>query len=72
MMAEADAGGPRLAELLALGRRLWDELEASTEPSSGAPAVQEKVQQGLDALQQAAAMVAQLELFRVFSSVMVL
>ncbi|XP_063279179.1 immunoglobulin-binding protein 1 [Prinia subflava] len=63
MMAEAGAGGPRLAELLALGRRLWDELEASTEPSSGAPAVQDKVREGLDALQQAAAMVAQLELF---------
>ncbi|NXU18923.1 IGBP1 protein, partial [Pardalotus punctatus] len=63
MMAEAGAGGPRLAELLALGRRLWDELETSTEPSSGAPAVQDKVRQGLDALQRATAMVAQLELF---------
>ncbi|NXH50347.1 IGBP1 protein, partial [Dicaeum eximium] len=63
MMAEAGAGGPRLAELLALGRRLWDELEASTEPSSGAPAVQDKVRQGLDALRRAAAMVEQLELF---------
>ncbi|NWV99862.1 IGBP1 protein, partial [Machaerirhynchus nigripectus] len=63
MMAEAGAGGPRLAELLALGRRLLEELETSTEPSSGAPAVQEKVRQGLDALQRAAAMVAQLELF---------
>ncbi|NXH58211.1 IGBP1 protein, partial [Rhabdornis inornatus] len=63
MMAEAGAGGPRLAELLALGRRLWDELEASAEPSSGAPAVQDKVRQGMDALQRAAAMVAQLELF---------
>ncbi|XP_066194253.1 immunoglobulin-binding protein 1-like isoform X2 [Sylvia atricapilla] len=63
MMAEAGAGGPRLVELLALGRRLWDELEASTELSSAAPAVQEKVRQGLDALQRAAAMVAQLELF---------
>nr|XP_021393406.1 immunoglobulin-binding protein 1 isoform X2 [Lonchura striata domestica] len=63
MMAEAGAGGPRLAELLALGRRLWDELEASTEPSSGAPAVQDKVRQGLEALQRAEAMVAQLELF---------
>ncbi|XP_057243146.1 immunoglobulin-binding protein 1 [Malurus melanocephalus] len=63
MMAEAGADGPRLAELLALGRRLWDELEASTEPSSGAPAVQEKVRQALDALRRAAAMVAQLELF---------
>ncbi|NXG17660.1 IGBP1 protein, partial [Grallaria varia] len=55
--------GPRLAELLAAGRRLWDELEAGTEPSSGAPAVQDKVRQGLEALQRAAAMVAQLELF---------
>nr|XP_030128327.3 immunoglobulin-binding protein 1 isoform X2 [Taeniopygia guttata] len=63
MMAEAGAGGPRLAELLAVGRRLWDELEASTEPSSGAPAVQDKVRQGLEALQRAAAMVEQLELF---------
>nr|XP_054497148.1 immunoglobulin-binding protein 1 [Agelaius phoeniceus] len=63
MMAEAGADGPRLAELLALGRRLWEELEASTEPSSGAPAVQDKVRQGLDALQRAAAMVTQLELF---------
>ncbi|XP_050166711.1 immunoglobulin-binding protein 1 isoform X1 [Myiozetetes cayanensis] len=62
-MAEAGAGGPRLAELLAAGRRLWEELEAGAEPSSGAPAVQDKVRQGLDALQRAAAMVAQLELF---------
>ncbi|NXU84976.1 IGBP1 protein, partial [Xiphorhynchus elegans] len=61
--AEAGAGGPRLAELLAAGRRLWDELEAGAEPSSGAPAVQDKVRQGLEALQRAAAMVAQLELF---------
>ncbi|XP_053932002.1 immunoglobulin-binding protein 1 isoform X1 [Cuculus canorus] len=62
-MAEGSEGGPRLAELLAAGRRLWEELEAGTEPSSAAPAVQEKVRQGLDALQRAAAMVAQLELF---------
>ncbi|NWR68663.1 IGBP1 protein, partial [Centropus unirufus] len=62
-MAEGPGGGPRLAELLAVGRRLWEELEAGTEPSSGAPAVQEKVRQGLDALRRAAAMVEQLELF---------
>ncbi|NWS20316.1 IGBP1 protein, partial [Pachyramphus minor] len=55
--------GPRLAELLAVGRRLWDELEAGAESSSGAPAVQDKVRQGLDVLQRAAAMVAQLDLF---------
>ncbi|NXS52596.1 IGBP1 protein, partial [Brachypteracias leptosomus] len=64
-MAEgAGAGaGPRLAELLAAGRRLWEEVETGTEPSSAAPAVQDKVRRGLDALQRAAAMVAQLDLF---------
>ncbi|KAM6253811.1 immunoglobulin-binding protein 1 isoform 2-T2 [Porphyrio hochstetteri] len=62
-MAEGPGTGPRLAELLAAGRRLWEEVETGAEPSSGAPAVQEKVRQGLDALQQAAAMVAQLDLF---------
>ncbi|XP_068812931.1 immunoglobulin-binding protein 1 isoform X2 [Struthio camelus] len=63
-MAEgAGAEGPRLAELLAAGWRLWEEVEAGTEPSSAAPAVQDKVRRGLDALQQAAAMVAQLDLF---------
>ncbi|XP_051486435.1 immunoglobulin-binding protein 1 isoform X2 [Apus apus] len=55
--------GPRLPELLAAGRRLCEELEAGHEPSSGAPAVQEKVRQGLDALRRAAAMVAELDLF---------
>ncbi|XP_061862502.1 immunoglobulin-binding protein 1 [Colius striatus] len=63
MMAEGPGGGPRLAELLAAGRRLWEEVESGSEPSSGAPAVQEKVRQGLDALRRAAAMVEQLELF---------
>ncbi|XP_075576638.1 immunoglobulin-binding protein 1 isoform X3 [Pelecanus crispus] len=62
-MAEGAGAGPRLAELLAAGRRLWEEVETGAEPSSGAPAVQDKVRQGLDALQQAAAMVAQLDLF---------
>ncbi|OXB62665.1 hypothetical protein ASZ78_006484 [Callipepla squamata] len=59
----AEAAGPRLAELLELGRRLLDEVESGTEPSSGAPSVQAKVRQGLDALRRAAAMVAELELF---------
>ncbi|NWI62164.1 IGBP1 protein, partial [Todus mexicanus] len=62
-MAEGAAEGPRLAELLAAGLRLWEEVENGAEPSSGAPAVQLKVRQGLEALQQAAAMVAQLDLF---------
>ncbi|KAM6354381.1 immunoglobulin-binding protein 1 isoform 2-T2 [Alca torda] len=62
-MAEGAGAGPRLAELLAAGRRLWEEVETGAEPSTGAPAVQDKVRQGLDALRQAAAMVAQLDLF---------
>ncbi|NXJ68124.1 IGBP1 protein, partial [Rostratula benghalensis] len=62
-MAEEADTGPRLAELLAAGRRFWEEVETGAEPSTGAPAVQDKVRQGLDALQRAAAMVAQLDLF---------
>ncbi|XP_064015077.1 immunoglobulin-binding protein 1 isoform X2 [Pogoniulus pusillus] len=62
-MAEGAGAGPRLAELLAVGRRLWEEVESGAEPSSAAPAVQDKVRQGLEALQRAAAMVAQLDLF---------
>lgn len=63
-MAEESGAAPRLAELLATGQRLWEEVESGTELSSGDPAVQEKVRRGLEALQRAAAMVAQLELFR--------
>ncbi|NXX18268.1 IGBP1 protein, partial [Podargus strigoides] len=62
-MAEGVGAEPRLAELLAAGRRLWEEVETGDEPSSGALVVQDKVRQGLDALQRAAAMVAQLDLF---------
>ncbi|XP_050569360.1 immunoglobulin-binding protein 1 isoform X1 [Cygnus atratus] len=62
-MAEGPGGEARLPELLATGWRLWEEVEAGTEPSSGAPAVQDKVRQGLGALRQAAAMVAELDLF---------
>ncbi|XP_032652871.1 immunoglobulin-binding protein 1 isoform X1 [Chelonoidis abingdonii] len=54
---------PRLPELLESGWRLLEEVEASTEPSSGAPALQDKVRRGLDLLQQAARGVAQLDLF---------
>ncbi|NXI47512.1 IGBP1 protein, partial [Galbula dea] len=63
IMAEGAGEEQRLAELLAAGRRLWEEVENGAEPSTGAPAVQEKVRQGLDALQRAAAMLAQLDLF---------
>ncbi|XP_065266442.1 immunoglobulin-binding protein 1 isoform X1 [Emys orbicularis] len=63
-MAEGTAETPpRLPELLESGWRLLDEVDASTEPSSGVPAVQDKVRRGLDLLQQAARGVAQLDLF---------
>ncbi|NXJ78091.1 IGBP1 protein, partial [Trogon melanurus] len=62
-MAEGVGAAPRLAELLESGRRLWEEAENGAEPSSGAPAVQEKVRRGLEALRRAAAMVQELELF---------
>ncbi|XP_033919818.1 immunoglobulin-binding protein 1 isoform X1 [Melopsittacus undulatus] len=62
-MAEGAEEGQKLAELLAVGWQLWEELETDTAPSSGSPAVQEKVRQGLDVLRRVNAMVAQLELF---------
>ncbi|XP_065545707.1 immunoglobulin-binding protein 1 isoform X2 [Lathamus discolor] len=62
-MAEGAEEGQKLAELLALGWRLWEELETDTAPSSGSPAVQDKVRQGLDVLWRANAMVTQLDLF---------
>ncbi|XP_062495966.1 LOW QUALITY PROTEIN: immunoglobulin-binding protein 1 [Pezoporus occidentalis] len=63
IMAEGAEEGQKLAELLAVGWQLWEELETDTAPSSGSPAVQDKVRQGLDVLRRANAMVAQLELF---------
>ncbi|XP_067404434.1 immunoglobulin-binding protein 1 isoform X2 [Emydura macquarii macquarii] len=54
---------PRLSDQLESGWRFLDEVEASTEPSSGAAALQDKVRRGLDLLQQAARGVAQLDLF---------
>uniref|UniRef100_A0A8C8RPV9 Immunoglobulin binding protein 1 n=1 Tax=Pelusios castaneus TaxID=367368 RepID=A0A8C8RPV9_9SAUR len=54
---------PRLSEQLEAGWRLLEEVEASTEPSSGAPALQDKVRRGLDLLQRAARGVAELDLF---------
>ncbi|XP_039343364.1 immunoglobulin-binding protein 1 isoform X2 [Mauremys reevesii] len=63
MAARAAETPPRLPELLESGWRLLEEVDASTEPSSGAPALQDKVRRGLDLLQQAARGVAQLDLF---------
>ncbi|KAH1165623.1 immunoglobulin-binding protein 1 isoform X1 [Mauremys mutica] len=63
MAAGAAETLPRLPELLESGWRLLEEVDASTEPSSGAPALQDKVRRGLELLQQAARGVAQLDLF---------
>ncbi|XP_013928167.1 PREDICTED: immunoglobulin-binding protein 1 isoform X1 [Thamnophis sirtalis] len=53
----------RLSELLDSGYRLLEEVESDTEGSSGAPAIQHRVQRGLELLERAARAVAQLELF---------
>ncbi|XP_054852650.1 immunoglobulin-binding protein 1 isoform X2 [Eublepharis macularius] len=63
MAAEAAEGDERLSELLEAGWRLLEEAEATAEPSSGAPAVQRKVQRGIALLERAARAVAALELF---------
>ncbi|XP_062997836.1 immunoglobulin-binding protein 1 [Elgaria multicarinata webbii] len=62
-MAAAAEEPLRLSELLESGWRLLDEVESSTEPSSGAPAVQRKVQRGVALLERAASAVAELQLF---------
>ncbi|KAG8144345.1 hypothetical protein E2320_012870 [Naja naja] len=54
---------PRLSELLESGWRLLEEVENNAEASSGAPAVQRRVQRGLELLERAARAVSQLELF---------
>ncbi|KAJ7310555.1 hypothetical protein JRQ81_007493 [Phrynocephalus forsythii] len=53
----------RLSELLEAGWRLLEEAESGAEPSSGAPAVQRKVQRGIALLERAARAVAELQLF---------
>lgn len=54
----------RLSELLESGWRLLEEVESDTGASSGAPAVQRRVQRGLELLERVARAVSQLELFR--------
>uniref|UniRef100_A0A8D0G7K5 Immunoglobulin-binding protein 1 n=1 Tax=Sphenodon punctatus TaxID=8508 RepID=A0A8D0G7K5_SPHPU len=54
---------PRLSELLESGWRLMDEVETSTEPSSGVPEVQRKVLRGIRLLEQASRGMAELQLF---------
>ncbi|XP_028571231.2 immunoglobulin-binding protein 1 [Podarcis muralis] len=55
----------RLSELLESGWRLLEEVEdgSAAEPSSGAPAVQRKVQRGIGLLERASSAVAELQLF---------
>nr|XP_034969934.1 immunoglobulin-binding protein 1 isoform X2 [Zootoca vivipara] len=55
----------RLSELLESGWQLLEEVEdgSAAEPSSGAPAVQRKVQRGIGLLERAARAVAELQLF---------
>uniref|UniRef100_A0A8C5SL78 Immunoglobulin-binding protein 1 n=1 Tax=Laticauda laticaudata TaxID=8630 RepID=A0A8C5SL78_LATLA len=63
MAAAEEEEPPRLSELLESGWRLLEEVESDAEASSGAPAVQRRVQRGLEVLERAAHAVSQLELF---------
>ncbi|XP_058010568.1 immunoglobulin-binding protein 1 isoform X2 [Ahaetulla prasina] len=64
MAAAAEEEEPvRLSELLESGWQLLEEVESDTEGSSGAAAVQRRVQRGLELLERAARAVSQLELF---------
>ncbi|XP_044293821.1 immunoglobulin-binding protein 1 isoform X2 [Varanus komodoensis] len=60
---EPEAEPERLAELLEAGWRLLDEVEGGAEASSGAAAVQRKVQRGIRLLERAERAVAELQLF---------
>uniref|UniRef100_A0A8D0BG79 Immunoglobulin-binding protein 1 n=1 Tax=Salvator merianae TaxID=96440 RepID=A0A8D0BG79_SALMN len=62
-MAAAAEEPQRLSELLESGWRLLEEVESSAEASSGAPAVQRKVQHGIGLLERAARAIAELQLF---------
>ncbi|XP_015675676.1 immunoglobulin-binding protein 1 [Protobothrops mucrosquamatus] len=61
--AAAEEEPARLSELLESGWRLLEEVESDAEASSGAPAVQRRVQRGLELLERASRAMAQLELF---------
>uniref|UniRef100_A0A8C5MKK7 Immunoglobulin-binding protein 1 n=1 Tax=Leptobrachium leishanense TaxID=445787 RepID=A0A8C5MKK7_9ANUR len=62
MAERAQSGNPKLSELLEKGWRLLEEVEASSDPT-GSRDVQDKVKEGLEVLEQAVRMVAQLDLF---------
>ncbi|XP_020832104.1 immunoglobulin-binding protein 1 [Phascolarctos cinereus] len=57
-----EVAGPRLPQLLETGRRLLGEVEDTNE-STNSRFIQEKVKQGLESLNKASRMLAQLDLF---------
>ncbi|XP_051824460.1 immunoglobulin-binding protein 1 [Antechinus flavipes] len=59
---EEEIVGPRLPQLLETGRRLLGEVEDTNE-STNSRFIQEKVKQGLESLEKASRMMAQLDLF---------
>ncbi|XP_007507680.1 immunoglobulin-binding protein 1 [Monodelphis domestica] len=59
---EEEVAGPRLPQLLETGRRLLGEVEDTSE-STNSRFIQEKVKQGLESLDKASRMMAQLDLF---------
>ncbi|XP_043829936.1 immunoglobulin-binding protein 1 [Dromiciops gliroides] len=59
---EEEVAGPRLPQLLETGRRLLSEVEDTNE-STNSRFIQEKVKQGLESLDKASRMMAQLDLF---------
>ncbi|XP_068925130.1 immunoglobulin-binding protein 1-like [Petaurus breviceps papuanus] len=59
---EEEVAGPRLSQLLETGRRLLGEIEDTNELTNSR-FIQEKVKQGLESLEKASRMMAQLDLF---------
>lgn len=60
--ADPDSGVLKLPELLELGWKIFEEVDHTNEPMNSI-SVQDRVRRGVSALEEAAAMVAQLELF---------
>ncbi|XP_074063544.1 immunoglobulin-binding protein 1 isoform X2 [Macrotis lagotis] len=59
---DEEVAGPRLSQLLESSRRLLSEVE-NTQESTNSRFIQEKVKQGLESLEKASRMMAQLDLF---------
>lgn len=60
---DAEAPPPKLSDLLDSGRKLYEELEKSNEPTNS-DSVQMKIKRGIKQLEEATRMVSELELFR--------